>query len=291
MLVVGDEAEGERYREFRRVGALGEHGVAGEDGGMFQRHAESGPEAASRDDFAVGGPAVVVGAHCRPGGYVALSAHAGGYEEGVVVVLLVGWEDQVADQLAAGDSAVVAEHRVEEAHASGEGAAGPGREVFGDAASAYAVAGADDAVAEHAAAVDVHRLPGCRAHADAVDADGAVYGACRAALQPFYAGDIRNHAAFSDHRPELTFLREGFQSLLQPAVFGPGGHQKCVGAAHAREGVYAAGAVFVHDLYHGGAESAFCGHLPYIEEQAVISDSVAGEEADVVDGAAVGYGA
>ena len=118
MLVVGDQAEREFYRKFGRICALGYHGVAGKDGRVLEGNAESGPESAPGGDFPVGGSAVVVGSYGRPGGNVGLPSDAGCDKEGVVVVLLVCREEQSADQLAAGDGAVVAENGIEEPYAS-----------------------------------------------------------------------------------------------------------------------------------------------------------------------------
>ena len=56
----------------------------------------------------------MVGTYGGSGSHVALTLDAGGNEEGVVVVLLVSREDQVVEDFAAGNGAVVAHYRVDD---------------------------------------------------------------------------------------------------------------------------------------------------------------------------------
>ena len=291
MLVVGDQAEGQPYVKFGRIRAFGDHGVAREHGRMLERHAEPRPEASPRNQFAVGGAAVVVRPDGRPRGHIALPARACGYQEGVVVMLLVGGENEIAHKFTAGDGAVVAEHGIEETHAAGQSAACAQREAGGDAAARHPAAGPDHAVGEHGVPVNGHGLLPRRAQTQRLQPHGRAYTARGAALQPVYIRDIGYHAAGSDRRPHGKVRREPAQAALHLPVVRIFRHQPGVSAGHSRESMHLARAVLVHDLDDRSAEAAVRSHLADVEQQAAFTYIIAAQEAHVVDRTAVGYGA
>ena len=84
---------------------------------MLERAAEPWPEATARDNLVVSGTRVVVAADGATRGNIALSHDEAGNKERVVVVLLMGGEDNAVAHLAAGQRRVVAHHGVVESEA------------------------------------------------------------------------------------------------------------------------------------------------------------------------------
>ena len=82
---------------------------------MLHRRTQPRPEATACHQLAIVGAAVVVAAYGSTCCHVALSHDDRGDEERVVVMLLVGREDEVVEHLAARDGAVVAHDGVYEA--------------------------------------------------------------------------------------------------------------------------------------------------------------------------------
>ena len=105
--VVVHQREWQRDMHLRRIVGLAQERIGRKPAGMLQAGAETRPESPARTDFIVIRAAVVVAAYGRARSYVRLSHQHCRHQERIVVVLLVRREDQVVQDLTAGNRAVV----------------------------------------------------------------------------------------------------------------------------------------------------------------------------------------
>ena len=201
-------------------------------------------------------------------------------EEGVVVVLLVGGEDDVVAHFAPGYGRVIAHHGVVEAHAEFKVYVLAQHEAHGDTTVFAGAAVAHHAVGQHDAVFDAGGGIGIREEGDVVEGVGVLDGAVAAHMA---VGAVGGGETLAGHG------LEAFYHLAVVAVFGP---QVGIADSHAGEGEDATAAILVHGFYPGililyvGGRG---GHLVNVEQQAVLAYAIATEHAHIVQGAVVAH--
>src|SRR5574344_1537359 len=273
---------------------------------MLDRGAKARPETAPGNYLIVICPAVVVRPDGRACSEIALSLHAGGDKERIIVMLLVRREDKVVQHLAAGDGAVVPEHGINQAGAIFKIAVASYDELHGSAAVEYPAAIAHDAVDEDDVLADLHRFLFARVDCDVLQLARALDIAIRADLGVLDDLGGLDHAAFShcsvvsamavyhmlSHVAKL-FLQQGIVT-----VFGP---QVGVGGDHPVKRIYTPAACLIHYLkFHTYRRilavlddavaklGMVCrGHLMNIEQHAPFPDDIVAEIMHIMYGTVV----
>jgi hypothetical protein len=98
-----DQSEGQSDVQLAGIAALGNQGIGGEARRMLKVGSQPGPKPPPGQYFSVVRAGVVVGTDGSCGGDVGLTQEGRGNEKRVVMVLLMGREDQVVQNLTAGD--------------------------------------------------------------------------------------------------------------------------------------------------------------------------------------------
>ena len=275
---------------------------------MFDGGTKARPESPARDNFIVIGAGVVIGAYGSTGSQVALALKAGGYEEGIVVVLLVGRENEVVENLAAGYGAVVAEHGVNHPRAVFEVAVGADYELDGGASVENAAAVTHDSVDQNHVLPNLGRFLLGRVDGYVLELACALDVAARAYLH------ILDDLGSLDHTTVaygtvvaapvvLLGLGHLLEAALQRAVVAIPGPEIRVCRDHTVKRVDAAAACLVHHLelyshsfllpvlYDSIAEFGVVGgtHFLDVEEHTTVAYYVVAQVVHVVDGAIVTY--
>ena len=248
----------------------------------------------------------MVGTDGRAGGHVALALDAGGHQEGIVVVLLVRREDEVVEDLAAGNRGVVAEDGVDQAGAELEGAVVADHEADGRAGVEDTAAQAHDAVDHDDVLADLGRLLLGGVDRDVLELARTLDVAGGADLRVLDDGGILDHASLADGAVVAAMAVHGglgdlAELLLQGLVVDVLGPHVGVRRRHSVERIHRAAAGLVHHLDLDAdvlglavlddavAELGVVrgAHLLDVEEHAAVADDIVGEIMDVVDGAVV----
>ena len=186
------------------------------------------------------------------------------------MVLLVGWEDDAVAHLAARQGGVVANDGIVETKPKFEVHMLAQQEALGDDAVVEGAAEADDAVGKVDAVDDGGGVVGLTADGHVVQALGILDGA------------VVTHLGISALRGLQFSVGKLLEALHQLALPPEAGPEVGVAYGHAAEGEDATTAVLVHGLKPvvvvGGC------HLVDVEQQRVVTDGVAGQHLDAMNG-------
>ncbi len=245
-----DERERIRNVQLVLIRAFRHERERGEAAVVLEVAAKPRPESAPGDNLAVGTARIVIAADRRARGDIRLPHNRGGDQERSVVVLLVEREQQVADQLAAGDCGIVAEHGIEQPGAVLELAVASDHEADGDGVVEHAASVAHNAVDKHDALADLRDLVRRGEHRNVLELQRPLDVRARADLGVLDQNRILDDGVVRD-RSECgdVALIAGLREFLKPpqklrivAVMRP---EIGVGGNHGLERQHGAAAVLV----------------------------------------------